>query len=688
MKIQPEIREQWTRWLQGQLSIDEQQQLLTQLETQPELAMTLASDAELHQLLLDHYGKQPNFQDTLPKSAAQSASMADDEVFVSRCVQAVVASPPSFELLNEITFIEPDAVPPIAIVPPPVCHQSDLADFSQRRPFSFGRLLVRTGSWLAVIAVLLLALLGGSSLYFPQGNATWLALLHRNRVPDQVGADASGPQAQQPIAQQPIIEPLDENAAVQDPQQVEAEAEIHEGLPEIAGANPPRIREPEFPVIMRGRDEEEPNFIKDDLEMPAAPVLTNLPFGQVLASPDAQWHNQPTAWAANQPPVRLQRGEARLTLQCGLTIGFRAPASLQFRSPTDIKLLNGDFWMESAPDDDPPAWSIETAAIKLQPQSSMQLLVSESSDLGTQVEVMTGQAQLVPWERRSDGVSLSSEGLAFCHAFPALANQAKYPAAIAAAGANSFSATLLVHDTRLKFSAPQVFSDTLETVTRRLREAPDGLADNWRSVVNKLERLKVAGRHRPGINHAIKESGDLLPAFTELRRELAQGLGVGIGGPLDNQAMREFAGQININGRNVDLNNIDEVRKFQREVMEEMRAITARNRAGRRPRNPADPDVMVDQMLEMQQRQLQVMADIMDRFGRDAMALGPLADNAAAAADPVLDSFRGLMTAEGQQKRVDRREALLQALRAGLETDDERAQRLREMRDRLHEAGD
>jgi len=59
MKISSEVREHWTQYLQGQLTVEEHEVLGRRLVAEPDLAAALAADANVHQLLLDHFATKP-----------------------------------------------------------------------------------------------------------------------------------------------------------------------------------------------------------------------------------------------------------------------------------------------------------------------------------------------------------------------------------------------------------------------------------------------------------------------------------------------------------------------------------------------------------------------------------------------------------------------------------------------------
>ncbi|MBL8890895.1 MAG: hypothetical protein JNL67_13020 [Planctomycetaceae bacterium] len=739
MKISPEVREHWTLFLQGQLPASDHERLRGHLESSPELADTLAADARVHQCLLDHYAAQPAMATvlgSLPETAFGNLTEAE---FVDRCLGAVnglvvpqpgpvcleadenlarhrgalnmlAVSPPVFDLDEGITFEEPLAAPPVAVQPPPICESP--AD----RPPSF-YLVRRLPHLVAAMTLLLSMVLGAWWLFRNDGNGSDSVLAGAGNA---VGDDRSGsgePNPQDAMhANSGDANPGDANPGLQadlgrddhsiakwidggpiePPRQMGTDA----GGPVRADEPGPIMamkRGPEdFPRVIRGSVEEEPNFIKDTAPIPAGPQLTKIPNGQLMSGRDAQWQAEPGAWMIPVEPdddaaennarlVRLVLGEAQLILDNGLSIGMEAPAAFQFVSANKLNLVEGHFLIESKDLAAPIDFTVATDSFELALKNSTVFFVSTSREFGTGLEVLHGAAQLTPRSGLGLTETLSQDGLYAGQFLPPGIGEDSRPGAAALVHRDGqFIGQIVALQIPMQTSSVEVFGPTLQTAVRRMREAPADFERDWGEVVSRLEALKATNRNRPGLNREIQFAGDLLPTFPELWAKLGRGLAAS--GPFNDELIRQFAGQLNLNGEVVNLDNLEELARIKQELAAELQQLQAQReqrRGNRNRRNLADPDFMAQQMLIQQLQQIEMFIRMVQGL---QLGVGNIAPNGVAPAlafEPVVATFTRLGSPEGVQDR----EAIVTSLRTRLadafESDEQRAKRLQEMRDKL-----
>lgn len=736
MKISPEIREHWTLFLQGQLPAADHAALCRRLETSPELAATLEADARLHQSLLDHYAAQPAMTAVLGTLPAGVYGNLSDAEFVERCLGAVSGlatplqgqelraeeglqqmqpsepthpsvAPPVFDLVDGITFEELNAVPPIAIEPPPVCET-----VLQRNSQSW---LVRRLPHLALALTLLVSLAVGSwwlfgrggrssdSAFAEVGGAKSGEVLAGNDR-DKQGADAANrADADQLVNADPsgvddsLAKPV-EGGQIDQPREMGVDDRVPAKM-DAPGQMMAAKRGPEdFPRVIRGSVEEEPNFIKDTEPLPAGRQLTKIPNGQLVHGRDAQWQAEPGAWMVPSEPdagtvgndvslVRLTRGEAQLVLDNGLLVGMEAPATFRFVSSNKLSLVEGHYLIESRGPAAPMDFTVETDSFEMALDNAADFFVTTTPEFGTGVEMLDGEARLTPRSGLGQPERVSKEGIYVGHFLPTVdAADSRPEAAALMQRDGKFVGQITVFQMPLQISSAEVFGVTLQTVVKRMREAPENFDRDWGDVVSRLDQLKATNRKRPGLLHEVQFAGDLLPAVPELQVKL--GRGIPTNGLFNGEMIRQFAGQLNVNGEVVNLDNMAELRKIQEQLMDELNQLRVERQQmhGKRGfRNPADPDFLAQQLVIQQMQQI----DMLMRMAQGIQAgMGNFAINGAGpplAPEPVVAMFTGLSTPEGAQDREAIIASLRQRLADAFESDEQRAKRLQEMRDKLNE---
>ncbi len=730
MKISSEVREHWTQYLQGQLTVEEHEVLGRRLVAEPDLAAALAADANVHQLLLDHFATKPALMAVLSSLPERSFGKLNDAQFVARCLEAVGSAtpalmanhtksrqlevkdapavllsdstPPVFDLNNGITFEEPNSIPPIAVEPPPVC---------QTEPATAVPVRSTANRWVLILSIATTALLTATGTWWVLQGPTYMADATASPEDDR-GALPARPQGQnddpaargvEPFDQARILNPVDRDGAEADgnevaqPRQPRIGEAAADGGPMLAAADPNRER---FPQVIRGAAEEEPNFIKDGgEEIPVGPLHAKLPVGQLVAGRDAVWEAEPEAWgtpaeengnaAASGRSIRLTQGAAQLVLDNGLKVGMQAPAAFQFVSPTRLRLIDGMFLVEPTSADAPLDWMIETDCFDVTPATPARFFVTTSADFGTGVEVLEGAGRLTPRPGLGEPVSLGSDGFFSGHFLPADAGAGTKPGAAALAHRDgSFLGRIVAFQTPLLISSSEVFGATLQIIVQRLREAPANFETDWSHVVKQLEQLNAKKRNRPGLRHEVLYSGDLLPAFPELQADLGRGIPLPKG-PLDMDQIRQFAGQININGQLFNLDNMNELQKIQQELANDLTKLRAQQeqmQGNRGRRNAADPDFMAQQLLIQQMQQIEMILRMAQGFQNGNLpGMLPGAAPPVAPAEPVVASFANLLTPEGQQDRAAMVEQLQRVLEDALEDEAQRASRLEKLREKLHQ---
>jgi hypothetical protein len=739
MKIRSEIREQWTQFLQGQLSAAEQEALGRSLDDCPELAEVLAEDARLHQGLIEHFAARPGFLKLFEGTAALSGNPGDEEQFRQRCLSAVawmwdggdvgrtakesapaangggvVPEPPHFEVAPEITFMECGVAPPIVVEPPPVCRELEMANRSVGRRFhTRWRVATALGGLLG-----LAGLIGAWSL--PGGS---VGLSGRGAADQAKWAQNAGvgPADNMAISREPSADALADRtkagARLEAEPPMAADGHVPNPLPHplagpardpvdraVAGEpvdahlQPPQRlpSPPQEAVVAHAQDAAEaevPNFIKDVGPLPTEPLVSKIPVGRLISSPDARWRAPPDGWSPGKTPILLEEGVAQVHFDCGLILSVQGPASFRIAAPSQVELIDGLYQAETAPAGEPGAWTLTTPAIHCASDGRARLVVNTSRDFGTGIEVRDGQVRVSPaWDSQRP-VTLDATEFNRGRFLATTQPRGDYPNAAAWANdAGDFVGRITAFDTGLALSAPRVFAETMQTVARRLREAPDGMVGDWRRVVNALERLQANPQPIPPLEHPVKESGDLLPAFPDLQRELAKGLPSAKGAlPLLVPGNGGMVGQINVNGQNVDLENLEDLAAIRRELAEELNQVRARRpgpqrRRGRLP--PTAPDFALEQMLTAQLRQLEMIDQILSKFQDNPLILGlpePMGPGATLTLDPVVASFAALTSDEGKRERDAAVLSFETAVRTGLETAEQRERRLQEIRDKLHQ---
>jgi hypothetical protein len=479
------------------------------------------------------------------------------------------------------------------------------------------------------------------------------------------------------------------------------------------------------PVLDQDPAADPANLIKDAGPGAVGPQITQFDWGRLVTSPDAQWQGDPRAdlgrdsatWQPEGIEVRLTRGQAGLELAEGWSVRFQGPVQLRVRRATgegrtgndggqghaagmEIELVDGWYQVRVAEGAAAPAKLVLGGNAMARVAAGGEVWLQASPDFGTSMEVLAGEMRLAtglkPWEV----VDLQADDHYLAQALPASSGPRGTPMAVAVVRQNGDFLGRLVHDQQpLHMSKPEIFARVFQVLLLRLRQAPEQIDQDWRSVVKQLGVAARADRGDDRGNEEVPEtlySGDRLPDFPELQQLLMRGLANQHGMPGQRvQLGNVFGGKMIVNGREFDLGDAEKVNRARQELEAEVnQARNARgNRLGnRRGRlNPADPDAMVEQMLEHQMRQMEVMADLVNQFAGDAAVVGLAealpggGEDPAASFDPVVHSFNQLTAATGKQDRAAVREHLLRALDIGLEDEQQRAERLDAMRRKLHE---
>jgi len=471
------------------------------------------------------------------------------------------------------------------------------------------------------------------------------------------------------------------------------------------GLRPPQATAPPLMDLSADQREHEPvapNFIKDDSPWPGQPRISEIPLGRLVSSPDARWRSTPDnltpdgwaqdGWVPGKTPILLEAGVAQIQMDCGLILSLRGPASFRFVSPRQVELIDGLFQAETSPEHPDAEWALQSSAVVCTGESATRVFVNTSAEFGMGLELRRGNLYVATPLAGKEVIQLSATGFNRGRFMPFPHPQGHYPGALAWANeAGDFFGQVCAFDTVLPITSPAVFAGTMDTVARRLREAPNGLASDWRSVVRKLNRLQETDQPRPVLDHKVQESGDWLPAYPDLQRELAKGL-QGNGLALINPGNPGFLGKVDVNGRIIELGNLEDLRVIRQELQEQLDQAKSLPRPGnRRPRgrvSPAAPDFFLEQMLAAQLRQLEFIEQILGNLPDNPLILGlpePVGAERSLTLDPVVASFVGLTSAEGKLERDARLISFENDLQTGLETAEQRERRLQEIRNKLHQ---
>jgi hypothetical protein len=177
----------------------------------------------------------------------------------------------------------------------------------------------------------------------------------------------------------------------------------------------------------------------------------------------------------------------------------------------------------------------------------------------------------------------------------------------------------------------------------------------------------------------------LLPAFPDLFTNLGRGIPAP-NGPFDVMQIQMFAGQMNVNGQLIDLNNLDKLRTVQQELTDELvRAQQDPRRGNRNRRNMADPEAMALQLMLQQLQQIEMILKTAQGFQNNIHGLPMDGEFQPIPREPVVAPFFSLLTPEGAEDRKALIQDFEQALEQSLEDDAQRARRLQEMRKKLHQ---
>lgn len=732
MKISSEVREHWTHYLQGQMTADEHEALGRRLVAEPDLASALAADSRVHQLLLDHFATKPELLAVLASLPVRSFGRLNDAQFVERCLEAVgqatqmpmasgavgpqplescvpastianLGGPPAFDLDDGITFVEPSAIPPIAVEPPPVC-QTDAV--SAKPTWNSAN---RWVSKVALAAAVILMAVGtwwfangqrwmGGPTDWAENRPTGEPSIRKTPVENR-GAAAGAAELDRLDNPNPVglenVANADDVALPRQPLVGDAAVDVDPMLAEDPNHDP-KFEPNRFPQVIRGAPEDEPNFIKDTgEEILAGPLHTKLAVGQLVAGRDALWEAEPEAWGI-QPErngraarsIRLTRGEAQLVLDNGLKVGLQAPAAFQFVSPTKLRLIDGMFLVEPSTDGAPLDWTIATDCFDVAPATPARFFVTTSAEFGTGVEVLDGEARLLPQSGLGEPVLLNRDGYFGGHFLPAADATSTKPGAAALAHRDgSFAGRIVAFKAPLMISSSDVFGATLQTIVQRMREAPVDFERDWRHVLGRLEQLKANQRNRPGLRHEVRFSGDLLPAFPELQADLGRGIPLPKG-PFDLDQIRQIAGQLNLNGQLINLNDLGELREIQRGLADDLQQLRQQQeqmQRNRNRRNAMDPDLMAQQLMIQQMQQIEMILKMAQGFQGQLPGQLPGAGAPVAPTEPVVASFTNLVSPEGQQDRAAMVDQLQRSLAESLEDETQRKQRLDSLRRKLHQ---
>lgn len=456
------------------------------------------------------------------------------------------------------------------------------------------------------------------------------------------------------------------------------------------GAEPDRLEDRNQPLIVRGRPDDSTDFIKDPAAERIGPSVIPTAVGQLTASGDAQWDSDPRDWRLGRGPIELRSGVAELVLGNGVSIRYDSPARFELRSEREFHMLEGEFFVASPTDAAMDKWQFTTDAVDLAPESGSSTFVSVVPDFGTRVELKTGQATASFPGEPAQASLMSADGQSWGNFISAATRPGKYPAAAATVSQDGkFQGAVIVDQVGLPVTAPTVFQDVIQVVANRLQESPNGLDKDWRQTVDQLQRQHRAGNRPADLPHEVLACGDLWPANADAQNLLRAGLPANgpDGGPgFDGQGFGgqgAFFGKMNINGQEFDLTKPEDLRRLEQMGVPVMGGNRRNANPGNGPRrNPAGPDAMVDQMLELQQRRLEFMAGVLERFGKQGLqGFQP----GEVPRDPVVATFMNLLSEEGRQDWDALWNAFETALQTGLETEEQRRVRLEEFRQRLHQ---
>jgi len=660
-------------------------------------------------------------------AACLAASLAEAAAVV--VVESTSSGPPPLESETASGVVELPGAPPVAVEPPPRVWSPGLAGESRGR----------RSKWLGPWA--LVGLTGGVGLVIVLG--VLLSFFGQNTTPGMAEAAGGG----EPKGAQRVGEPQASGAgafgagalgagapgagvlAATDNGRVAAAGKAVAVAPgPDFGAEPPWEPVLEDPFKRAGeppQDQDQDlaadpaNLIKDFGPAAAGPQITEFGWGRLITSPDAQWQVDPRAalgrdsatWEREGIELRLTQGQASLELAEGWSVRFQGPVQLRVRRAAggrragagagsgmsvEFELLDGWFQVQV------PEGAAAPAELRLAAEATAQVSVGSdvwlqaSPDFGTSMEVLSGQLRMVMGRKPWEVVELQADDHYLAQVLPASFGDRATPVAVAVVRQNGDFMGRLMHDQEpLHTSRPEIFARVFQVLLRRLREAPEQIDQDWRSVVEKLGVVARADRGNDQVPETLY-SGDRLPEHPELQRLLMRGLASPQGVP--GQMVRlgnAFGGRVVVNGREFDLGDAEKVNRARQELEVEVnqarnaRVNQRRNRPGRL--NPADPDAMVEQMLEHQMRQMEVMADLVNQFAGDAAVVGLAealpggGEDPAMSLDPVVHSFNQLTAATGKQDRAAVREHVLRALNIGLEDEQQRAERLEAMRRKLHE---
>lgn len=649
-------------------------------------------------------------------AACRAASSAEAAAVVG--VEKNLGGPPPLDSETAVGVVELPGAPPVAVEPPPRVLSPGLA----------GEGRGRRSKWLEPWA--LVGLTGGVGLVVVLG--VLLSFFGQNTTPGLAEAAGAGEAQGAPLAGELQALGPGVPAAAGDARPAAAGDALAAGAGPDFAAEPPRelVLEDPFkrvgePPQDQGQDlaADPANLIKDAGPVAAGPQSSEFGWGRLITSPDAQWQVDPVAalgrdsatWQREGIELRLTQGQAGLELAEGWSVRFQGPVQLRLRraavggragagagpgKSVEVELLDGWFQVQVPEGAATPAELVLAAEATAQVSLGSDVWLQASPDFGTCIEVVAGGARLVTGPKPWEVVELQAADRYLAQVLPASFGDRATPVAIAAVHQNGDFVGRLVHDQEpLHTSQPLIFERVFQVLLRRLREAPEQIDRDWRTVVEQLGVAERAGRGNDEVPETLY-SGDRLPEYPELQRLLMRGLVIPQGGP--GQMVRlgnVVGGRVVVNGREFDLGDAEKVNRARQELEVEVnQARNARvnqrvNQRGNRRGfdRPFDPDAMVEQMMDHQMRQLEVMADLVNQFAGDAAVVGLAealpggGEDLAMSLDPVVHRFSQLTAATGKQDRAAVREHLLRALNIGLEDEQQRAERLDAMRRKLHQ---
>lgn len=672
-------------------------------------------DLVLAALPTPRWGRLSDVQFVAACLAASSAEAAAVVV-----VEKTSSGPPPLDSETASGVVELPGAPPVAVEPPPRVLLPGLAGEGR------GRRAKLPGPWALV------GLTGGVGLLVVLG--VFLSFFGRNTTPGVAEAAGAGEAKGAQLAGEPQalgpgalgLGPLGPGAlgpgvpaAADNARPAGVRDAVAMGAGPDFAAEP--LREPvlEDPFKQAGelpqdRDlaADPANLIKDAGPVAAGPQISEFGWGRLITSPDAQWQVDPMAalgldsanWEPAGVALPLVLGQASLELVGGGSIRFQGPVQLRVRRAQQgpkagqtatvvVDIQEGMFQVQVSDVATDPTCLVLTDGAEAVVTASSDVWLQASPDFGTTVEVLVGAVRLEAGASDWGTVELQSDGDYLAQVLPASQGDRATPGAVGVVQRDGGFFGVLVHDRRpLRVSQPATFAAAFQVVLRRLREAPARFDADWRAVLEQLEsQHRAARRVAAGDGSGPLYSGDRLPESPDLQRLLTRGL-AGPTGLAERFGGQNFAGQLNFNGRVIDLGAFGEIDKVRQELQAELNQARGNGRGNRRPRgNPFDPDEMVNQMMDHQLRQLEVMANLVNQFPGDAAVLG-LADALPGAAgghatqlDPVVHHFNQLTAATGHEDRAAARQHSLAALDAGLESEQQRAERLEAMRRKLHQ---